>query len=68
MHAGNTVPHRRRRGWTAAHPHAYGEHGTLQSPIPDTSGSSPHIRGKRALVARGVDSARLIPAHTGKTC
>ena len=50
-----------------AHPRSRGENARLPIPQPRAQGSSPLTRGKLASSAKGARSARLIPAHAGKT-
>ena len=51
----------------SAHPRTYGEHTRNWRNIWNRTGSSPHIRGTRALSERVTVPVRLIPAHTGNT-
>ena len=50
-----------------AHPRACGENSEYEVFGISERGSSPRMRGKRIRLQVGGDSARLIPAHAGKT-
>ena len=56
---------RNRRG--RAHPHSRGENASFGRGTPLATGSSPLTRGKQAASRGCCATARLIPAHTGKT-
>ena len=53
------------RGW--AHPRVCGENSCQKCVTIAANGSSPRVRGKRALVAAGTFVSGLIPACAGKT-
>ena len=66
-HAGKT-PRRsraRRRSW--AHPRSRGENEYFAASFDTQIGSSPLTRGKRKVSLEDFQTARLIPAHAGKT-
>ena len=66
-HAGKTHAMARSRRDRPAHPRSRGENALLGTPTPVALGSSPLTRGKpRAPVGQAL-TARLIPAHAGKT-
>ena len=50
-----------------AHPRACGENAAVRQLSGATAGSSPRVRGKRAVVVQGAQGVRLIPARAGKT-
>ena len=66
-HAGKTVGALPgvRRG--RAHPRSRGENPPVRSRSTSRQGSSPLTRGKRCVAPLTAQSARLIPAHAGKT-
>ena len=66
-HAGKTTVIQLKKPAAAAHPRACGENGLTLTRASDAVGSSPRMRGKRALLARPEGDCRLIPAHAGKT-
>ena len=51
----------------AAHPRSRGENATASAVFASVLGSSPLTRGKQARALRMSETARLIPAHAGKT-
>ena len=66
-HAGKTSLN----AWTLwnkrAHPRACGENHMQLTDVADRLGSSPRMRGKLDFLRKNPGSARLIPAHAGKT-
>ena len=66
-HAGKTGRARNRRAGRSAHPRSRGENDTPFARAVTHAGSSPLTRGKRGSGLRLRASARLIPAHAGKT-
>ena len=50
-----------------AHPRSRGENHSVLPRLPSADGSSPLTRGKRKVSLEDFQSARLIPAHAGKT-
>ena len=66
-HAGKTpygtTPHLQ----SGAHPRSRGENFVVVEELPDGVGSSPLTRGKRSVTVPVNITARLIPAHAGKT-
>ena len=65
--AGKTPSHRRPASAGGAHPRACGENCPDSQVSPTRGGSSPRVRGKRALVLDCDFEGRLIPARAGKT-
>ena len=66
-HAGKTVTKVRAVVVVGAHPRACGENALPVSHRRDGDGSSPRMRGKLSIRPGENSSARLIPAHAGKT-
>ena len=66
-HAGKTLWSDRWQPYLGAHPRACGENNIEQDWLSFTRGSSPRMRGKRAVSSAPLGTARLIPAHAGKT-
>ena len=66
-HAGKTADPSGRPSGFRAHPRSRGENSTGEYFGATSMGSSPLTRGKHGLLVRRDDSARLIPAHAGKT-
>ena len=66
-HAGKTGGGNELPGRAGAHPRACGENGRRAKDQPFTAGSSPRMRGKHPKSQALHGSARLIPAHAGKT-
>ena len=66
-HAGKTPRGRRYAGPHEAHPRSRGENPSQAGSIRCGPGSSPLTRGKRIVILPRLPSARLIPAHAGKT-
>ena len=66
-HAGKTMCRRASSVVTSAHPRSRGENMTPESDARPNRGSSPLTRGKQASALRMSETARLIPAHAGKT-
>ena len=66
-HAGQTFRRTDRIRGHADHPRACGAN--LPSPyaVPEPSGSSPRMRGKRSGLRRRLAQLRIIPAHAGQT-
>ena len=54
-------------GWTAVHPRACGEHASLAAQPRQQPGSSPRLRGTRALDHGRPEAHRFIPAPAGNT-
>ena len=66
-HAGKTCPCRARLLVEWAHPRSRGENLIVDRPANPQAGSSPLTRGKLPSWTRSLLTARLIPAHAGKT-
>ena len=66
-HAGKTAHEVQVKLCLPAHPRSRGENVGQLTPILRGQGSSPLTRGKRIVPGAGVEPARLIPAHAGKT-
>ena len=66
-HAGKTTRPGRIGGAGGAHPRSRGENPTIMTTPELPEGSSPLTRGKPCGGQRERDTARLIPAHAGKT-
>ena len=66
-HAGKTSGYPAIGGQQAAHPRSRGENHRVLPRLPSADGSSPLTRGKRFSTCVLAASARLIPAHAGKT-
>ena len=66
-HAGKTPCLRDRSARKKAHPRACGENGLHGRHERRLRGSSPRMRGKPSAITAGRPTARLIPAHAGKT-
>ena len=67
VHTGNTFSSSLRMRKATAHPRAYGEYRTASIRHKLPCGSSPCIRGIRAVRRRWRGRSRLIPVHTGNT-
>ena len=67
-HAGKTRMSRGPCDQTAAHPRSRGENRAEVTSWRMPAGSSPLTRGKLRSHSLEASSARLIPAHAGKTC
>ena len=66
-HAGKTESRRPRTRQARAHPRSCGENEPAVKSFSYSRGSSPLMRGKHALAIARLDSAGLIPTHTGET-
>ena len=66
-HAGKTMTAMDARDWSGAHPRSRGENGELAATKHTLTGSSPLTRGKPGGGRELSVTARLIPAHAGKT-
>ena len=66
-HAGKTRPEHPRTARTGAHPRSRGENSASALAFSRPHGSSPLTRGKRSVTVPVNITARLIPAHAGKT-
>ena len=66
-HAGKTPSQKSKVSRSRAHPRSRGENSWLPSCVRRFAGSSPLTRGKLQRIAATATSARLIPAHAGKT-
>ena len=66
-HAGKTSWFRSRQAHRPAHPRACGENAADLTFPCALGGSSPRMRGKRALFPDATNDGGLIPAHAGKT-
>ena len=66
-HAGQTVSPTVTETMTADHPRACGANGWLPHAGGLLTGSSPRMRGKRAVRPRISAARRIIPAHAGQT-
>ena len=66
-HAGKTIFGFPRSSSPRAHPRSRGENRIEARPYQRVAGSSPLTRGKLQRIAATATSARLIPAHAGKT-
>ena len=66
-HAGKTSTPDFGSGHLGAHPRSRGENAAHDCLAPGGSGSSPLTRGKLEQLHPGLVTARLIPAHAGKT-
>ena len=66
-HAGKTVRSQPRGCRTRAHPRACGENARSKAQPLAKPGSSPRMRGKRAVLFPQKPRRGLIPAHAGKT-
>ena len=67
-HAGKTERHGCLEGTGGAHPRSRGENAACSAATVPAVGSSPLTRGKLTPSPHAERSARLIPAHAGKTC
>ena len=66
-HAGQTFRHVMATSVSTDHPRACGANDTADTLKPESTGSSPRMRGKRGLGCRGHGFLRIIPAHAGQT-
>ena len=66
-HAGKTGRQAAHHGYESAHPRSRGENPSCSCRLTVTVGSSPLTRGKLGMSRLRRGSARLIPAHAGKT-
>ena len=66
-HAGNSRDGHRPATVGSDHPRACGELGLIEAAAPIDVGSSPRMRGTRALDDARVTVARIIPAHAGNS-
>ena len=66
-HAGKTYGCRTRGRRLRAHPRACGENFIVRICPALIRGSSPRMRGRLPIVAKGAAETGLIPAHAGKT-
>ena len=65
--AGNTATAKRCAPLAPVHPRACGEHGVGAAFLFAMVGSSPRVRGTRALLAQSQSQLRFIPARAGNT-
>ena len=66
-HVGNTDAHHVKRARPSVHPHACGEHCTVEIDTGYLRGSSPRMWGTRLLVFERTAPDRFIPTHVGNT-
>ena len=67
VHTGNTMKPTVEQVIITVHPRAYGEHRVLLLLLLHSHGSSPCIRGTRAISEMKTKFNRFIPVHTGNT-
>ena len=65
--AGNTQPEQSRLGCDTVHPRVCGEHPPRKAVNGRVSGSSPRVRGTRAILPASKTGRRFIPACAGNT-
>ena len=66
-HVGNTWPEAGSSRTTTVHPHACGEHWSIQNEAAFWPGSSPRMWGTQVLADAGHLGHRFIPTHVGNT-
>ena len=66
-HVGNTSSPERGPRRPAVHPHACGEHESLEPPVNTVTGSSPRMWGTRRWSRSPRRGDRFIPTHVGNT-
>ena len=66
-HAGNTVRGEVARDHFPDQPRTCGEYSAWSRITPFESGSAPHMRGIRVIVAQRISAVRISPAHAGNT-
>ena len=66
-YAGNTIPRKTAAVETWDHPRVCGEHHLVNSCAEHSEGSSPRMRGTRAICIIFIGSTGIIPAYAGNT-